>query len=178
MSRICVTSLKRNILIGLAGAVVLAILVALFMLMIGVEANHYETEIMTGTPGLTEADGYAVYSAPGVCDVGLCGDPVIDGRDVYIYLTNPETNTVAIKIEFFTPLMVQQADGTFEPVPDKRLGGTAFIRPGEYVELARLRRKLRDDQTNVMMKVSTLNMETRSSVGFFYVNTVFSKNHS
>ena len=178
MSRICVTSLKRNILIGLAGAVVLAILVALFMLMIGVEAKHYETEAILGVPGLTEADGYAVYSAPGVCDVGLCGAPVIDGKDVYIYLTNPETNKVAIRIEFYTPLMVQQADGTFEPVPDKRLGGTAFIRPGEYVELARLRRKLRDDQTNVMMKVSTLNMETRSSVGFFYVNTVFSKNPS
>ena len=178
MSRICITSLKRNILIGLLGAVVLAVCVTLFVLMIGVEANHYETEIMTGTPGLTDADGYTVYSAPGVCDVGLCGAPVIDGRDVYIYLTNPETNKVAIRIEFYTPLMVQQADGSFEPVPDKLLGGTAFIRPGEYVEIAQLRRKLKDDKTNVMMKISTLNMETRSSVGFFYVNTVFSKNPS
>ena len=178
MSRICHTSLKRNILLGLAGAVVLAACVALFILMIGVEANHYETEVLPGTPNLTEADGYVVYSAPGVCDVGLCGDPVIDGKDVYIYLTNPETNTVAIRIEFYTPLMVQQADGSYEAVPDKLLGGTSFIRPGEYVAVAKLARRLKDDKTNIMMKVSTLNMESRSSAGFFYVNTVFSKNPS
>lgn len=176
MRRICVTSLKRNILIGLLAAAILAAGVAVFMWMIGIEADHFDPAAKVGTPtDVDEAAGYDIYSATGVCDVGLCGMPRIEGKDVYINLTNPETNTVAIKIEFYTPLMVQQENGGWEAVPDVLLGGTEFIRPGEYVEIARLKKKLTDERTNIMMKVATLDEENSRSVGFFYVNTVFVK---
>lgn len=176
MSRICMTSLKRNILYGLMVVLILAVGIALFVLMLGVEPDHHDSGAVVGTPTVTdEARGYRVYSAPGVCDVGLCGEPRIEGRDVYLYLTNPASNTVSLKIEFFTPLMVQQANGSYEPVPDVLLGESEFIRPGEYVEIVRLKKALADEKTNVMMKVSTLNEEEERSEGFFYVNTVFTR---
>lgn len=176
MRRICVTSLKRNIMIGLLIAAFFAAVLALFLWMIGVEADHFDATAMKGTPmEAGEIEGYDVFNAAGICEVGLCGVPRIEGRDVYIYLTNPESNKVAIKIEFYTPLMVQQENGSYEAVPDVLLGGTGFIRPGEYVEIARLKKALKDERTNVMMKVSTLDEAQGQSVGFFYVNTVFAK---
>lgn len=176
MRRICVTSLKRNILIGLLMAAVFAVILAVFVWMLGVEADHFDANAQKGTPvSVAETEGYDVFNAAGICEVGLCGVPRIEGRDVYIYLTNPESNTVAIKIEFYTPLMVQQENGSYEAVPDVLLGGTDFIRPGEYVEIARLKKALKDDRTNVMMKISTLDEAEGRSVGFFYVNTVFEK---
>lgn len=174
MRRICITSLKRNILIGLLIAALFAAVLAAFVWMIGVEADYFDENAQKGTP-VAMGEGYDVFSAAGICEVGLCGVPRIEGRDVYIYLTNPESNTVAIKIEFYTPLMVQQENGSYEAVPDVLLGGTDFIRPGEYVEIARLKKALKDERTNVMMKISTLDEAEGRSVGFFYVNTVFER---
>ena len=175
MSRICVTSLKRNILYGLVVALLFAVGIILFLRMLDVEPDYHDNGALPGTPSIDEASGYRVYSAPGICDVGLCGEPRIEGRDVYLYLTNPASNTVSMKIEFFTPLMVQQANGKYEPVPDVLLGESKFIRPGEYLETVRLKKALADEKTNIMMKISTLNEKDEKSEGFFYVNTVFTR---
>ena len=50
MRRICVTSLKRNIMIGLLIAAFFAAVLALFVWMIGVEADHFDPTAMKGTP--------------------------------------------------------------------------------------------------------------------------------
>ena len=55
--------------------------------------------------------------------------------------------------------------------PDKKLGESGFIRPGEYVETVSLSRKLKEDKVYVMIKIATYVEETGTSNGYFYINT-------
>ena len=175
MRRICYTSMKQSLPIALAVVLILGVAVVAFLLLLRVGPDYFEDDAILGTPTVTDAEtwGYETYDAPGVACVALCGMPEIEnGRDVRFFLTNPEKNTVAIKLEVYTPKFVQKSDGTYEAVPDVLLGESGFIRPGEYVEKVRLDEKLKDERTNVMIKIATLDETNGRSNGYFYVNTV------
>ena len=175
MRRVCHTSYKQQIPLAVAILLILVLAVVLFLLMLRIGPDHFEDEAVVGVPVVTDAEtyGYESYDAIGVAKAALCGMPkIIDGRDVQFYLTNPEDNTVAIKLEVYTPKFVPKSDGTYEPVPDVLLGESGFVRPGEYVETVRLHKPLKEPRTNVMIKISTLDETTGRSHGYFFVNTV------
>ena len=178
MRRVCHTSYKQQIPLIAAIVLILALAVALFLFMLRIGPDYFEDEAVVGVPVVPDAEtyGYESYDAVGVAKAALCGMPeIIDRRDVQFYLTNPEDNTVAIKLEVYTPKFVQKSDGTYEPVPDVLLGESGFIRPGEYVQTVKLNKPLKEPRTNVMIKISTLDEHTGRSNGYFFVNTVLVK---
>ena len=175
MRRVCYTSMRQSFPIVLAVVLILAAAVLAFLLLLRIGPDYFEDDAVLGTPTVADAEtwGYETYDATGVARVTLCGMPEIEnGRDVRFFLTNPEDNAVAIKLEVYTPKFVQKSDGTYEAVPDVLLGESGFIRPGEYVETVRLDKKLKDERTNVMIKIATLDEANGRSNGYFYVNTV------
>ena len=174
MRRVCHTSCKQQAPLVLGVLAILIVAVAVFLFLLSLEPNYFDEAAVRGTPDVVdgEAHGYETFNAIGIGKAMLCGMPEIKGKDVYFYLTNPEDNTVAIRLEIYTPLMVQKSDGSYEPVPDKLLGESGFIRPGEYVERVQLDKRLAAPRTNVMIKIATLDEATGRSNGYFFVNTV------
>ena len=173
MRKMCYTSFHRTAM-GLAAFVlVLAAAAAAFILLLGMRPELLDETRRTGSPAdLSLEYGYASYSADGVCDVALCGNPPVKGKEVYLYLTNPESNTVWLRAEIYSVSFTYDADGAVTAAsPDKKLGSSGFIRPGEYVERVTLSEALKDDRTYVMIKISTYVESTQTSNGFFYVNT-------
>ena len=180
MRRISHTSVRQGLPIALGIALILVAAAVLFTLMLRVEPDFFDDEAVVGVPTFADADvevyGYETYDAIGVAKAALCGMPeTINGRDVRLFLTNPADNTVAIRVEIYTPRFVQKSDGTYDAVPDVLLGESGFIRPGEYVEFLHLDRKLKTERTNVMIKIATLDESTGRSNGYFFVNTVLVK---
>ena len=178
MRRISQTSVRQSLPSALGIAAILAAAIAAFVLLLQVGPDFFEDEALPGVPTVADAEtyGYENYDAVGIAKAALCSMPeIIDGRDVRLFLTNPADNTVAIKVEIYTPKMVQKSDGSYDPVPDVLLGESGFIRPGEYVEMVRLFDVLDTPRTNVMIKIATLDESTGRSNGYFFVNTVLVK---
>lgn len=173
MRKICYTARKRSILMLFIAVTAACAAIALFIVMLGLKPELLDSERLTGIPsGIPEERGYTPYSAEGVCEVSLCGNPEVEGKTVWLYLTNPDTNSVWLRAEIYSVAFTYDAAGNITSAsPDKKLGTSGFLRPGEYVEAVTLSGKLREDKTYVMIKISTYVEETGLSNGFFYINT-------
>jgi len=173
MRNICYTSLKRTILLILLSVLIVAAAVWAFIVMIGTKPELLDENRLSGVPsGMQEKEGYQSYSAENICDVALCGNPKINGKEVKLLLTNPASNDVWLRAEIYSVSFTYDTAGKITAAtPDKKLGESGFIRPGEYVESVSLSRKLKEDKVYVMIKISTYVEQTGMSNGFFYVNT-------
>lgn len=176
-SRICYTAIRRYILFSILCLLVFAIGVGIFCWMMTLEPAFFDENAKLGTPeGIAEERGYTPYVADGVCSVALCGNPEIDGKDVKLFLTSPETNEVFLRAEIYSVKFTIDATGKVTAAnPDKLLGKSGFLHPGEYVESITLDEPLTDDKTYVMIKIGTYIEETGTSNGFFYINTALFK---
>jgi len=176
---LCYTSVKRIVLFAVIAALVLAAAVAAFVLLASVEPAFFDENAVVGSPEeiLPEDTTYKLYMAEGVCDAALCELPKItDGKDLKIFLTNPENNSVYIRAEVYTVAFVRDAGGNVvDYYHDELLGKTGFIRPGEYVETLTLDNKLKDSETYAMIKIATYNIDDGTSNGTFFVNTILYK---
>lgn len=176
-SNICYTALKRRIFFCIIAAIISAIAIALFAYMMSIKPQIFDKSAVSGTPsGISEEKGYTEFKADGVCSAVLCGAPDIENKTVKLFLTNPADNDVCIRAEIYIADIEYGADGKIAgATPGKLLGKSGFIRPGEYVEDIKLKKDLKDDMTYIMIKIATYDIETKSSKGFFYVNTIFYK---
>ena len=173
MRNISYTSFRRTALRLLLAVFVTTVVVAAFVLLLGMKPELLDDERQTGIPSaIPEENGYTSYSAEGICEVVLCGNPEVHGKEVQLWLTNPETNSVWLRAELWSVAFTYDTAGKITAAsPDKMLGKTGFIRPGEYVETVMLSRELQEERTYVMIKISTYVESTRTSEGFFYINT-------
>ncbi len=176
--KICYTSLVRNIIFGVVALLIISLSILLFAFMITREPELLDSKRTVGTPGeLPEEYGYSVYSATDICDIAICGAPdIIDGKEVKLYLTNPETNDLYIRAEIYTVKFTYNENGEITAAePDKLIGKSGFICPGEYVESLTLKKRLSKEQTPVMIKIATYSPDDETSRGFFYINTTLVK---
>ena len=90
--------------------------------------------------------------------VWVCGNVTLDGSHATVYLTNPESNRVWMK------LRIMDADGNI-------LGETGLIKPGEYVQSVALS-EVPAIGTAIQMKIMTYEPETYYSAGAVTMNTV------
>lgn len=176
-SRICYTALRRAVLFAVTALLVLAAGVGIFLWMLTLEPAFFDENARVGTPEvLAEERGYTSYVADGVCAVSLCGNPEIDGKDVKLFLTCPAENDVFLRAEIYSVKFTFDAMGNVTSAnPDKLLGKSGFLRPGEYVESITLEEPLSEEMTYVMIKIGTYVEETGTSNGFFYINTALLK---
>ena len=173
MRDLCYTSLRRTLILIILAVLAAAFAFSAFFLMLHISPSLLDKNRLYGMPtDIPEEQGYRSYSAEGVCDVALCGNPLIDGRSVRLLLTNPASNTVWLRAEIYSVSFAYDAAGNITAAsPDKKLGESGFIRPGEYVEEVSLSRRLKEDKVYVMIKIATYVEESGTSNGYFYINT-------
>ncbi len=176
-NRICYTALRRRILFALAAILALAVAVAVFCWLLTINPAFFDENAVVGVPdGFSEENGYTSYVAEGVCAVGICGRPDINGKDVKLFLTNPLDNSVLLRAEIYSVSFTYDKLGNITGAnPDECIGKSGFLRPGEYVENITLDHSLKDEMTYVMIKIATYKEETGTSNGFFYINTALFK---
>lgn len=177
MRSMCYTSLRRNIIIGAIILFATAAAITVFVMMLSVKPDFFEKNSVAGVPNdIADERGYSTFGAKDICFVSLCGNPETEGKKVKLYLTNPDTNDVLLRAEIYSVKFSYDENGKItSAAPDKLLGKSGFLRPGEYVEDINLKRNLKDDMTYVMIKISSYIEETGTSGGFFYINTAIFK---
>ena len=116
----------------------------------------FDTAAVAGSPAVPDDLGYSQLDCQ-VYQVSICGKPNASGD---VYLTNPETNDVWLK------LRVLDEKGRI-------LGETGLIRPGEYVKTVDLT-KVPKAGTPVVLKIMAYEPDTYHSAGAASLNTVFS----
>ena len=166
------------IALGAAIALIVAAAIAVFIWLISIEPPFFDENAVVGAPNdlVGQERGFSLYEAEGVCDVALCGNPEVDGKNVKLYLTNPENNEVFFRAEIYTVAFVYDETGNLtDYYEDELLGKSGFIRPGEYVETIELDKSLKEDKTYVMIKIATYNEADGTSNGTFFINTVLYK---
>ncbi len=176
MSKICYTSLRRTVIFVLAAVLLLSVAVGIFLWMMTLEPAFFDENAKLGMPEAIPAErGYSFYPAEDICDVYICGNPEVNGKNIGVFLTNPESNDgIYIRVEIYSQNVVYDENGNkTQTLPDELLGKSGFIRPGEYVEYVKLKKAIKE-HTPVVIKVATYLEETGLSNGFFYVTTVLS----
>ena len=111
---------------------------------------------MSGIPDVPEELGWQELDAQAF-RVSVCGAVVLEGSQADVWLTNPENNTVWMK------LRILDADGAV-------LGETGLIRPGEYVQTVTFD-TIPVSGAAISMKVMAYEPETYHSGGAVTLNT-------
>lgn len=116
----------------------------------------FDKNAVQGTPDVPENLGWSEVDAQ-VYKASICGALTVrDGRSD-IWLTNPESNTVWLK------LRVLDGDGAI-------LGETGLIRPGEYVQSVSFK-KIPDSGDFIELKLMAYEPETYYSAGSVTLST-------
>ena len=117
----------------------------------------FEESAVSGIPDVPEELGWQELDAQAF-QVGVCGAVLLEGNRADIWLTNPESNTIWLK------LRILDEDGEI-------LGETGLIRPGEYVQSVTFDTVPAPGAT-ISMKVMAYEPETYHSGGAVTLNTV------
>jgi len=167
------TKLKKDILVALAILTAIAVLVTGMILIIRMEPRMIDKHETVGEPQNQSAiAGYVAYEAPDVCKVKICCEPALADGYASIWLTNPADNDVLIRAELYSVKTVYDSEtGQATFLPDKLLGKTGFIHAGAFVEKVKVKGLRSGEETKVMVKISTMYEETRTSKGIFYIRT-------
>ena len=117
----------------------------------------FEAAALTGTPQVPDGLGWQELDAKAY-KVGLCGKLIPDGQAVDVWFTNPESNTIWMKLRLL------DSKGNL-------LGETGLIRPGEYVRSVSLS-TVPSTGSALVMKVMAYEPETYTSAGVVSMQTV------
>ena len=115
----------------------------------------FDSAAVVGTPEVPDGLGYNELDCQ-VYKVSLCGKLNADG---HIWLTNPESNEVWLKVR------ILDAKGNI-------LGETGLVRPGEYVQTVELT-TIPKSGTPITLKIMAYEPDTYYSAGAASLNTTF-----
>ena len=160
---------KKNYILPLAAVLcVLSIAVMIFAL----TRQEVQTEMGEFTP--PPLDSSAVVGSPAVPDdlgwqeldakvykVGVCGKFIPKGNTADVWLTNPESNTVWLKVR-----VLDEKGNT--------LGETGIIKPGEYVQSVELDNVPKAGKP-IVLKIMAYQPDTYYSEGAVSLNTTISE---
>jgi len=116
----------------------------------------FDSAACIGTPDIPEEVSWQELDAK-VFRVSVCGEIRISGNMAMVWLTNPASNEIWMKMR------ILDMDG-------KILGETGLIKPGQYVKTVPLD-KVPKVGTPVVLKVMTYEPETYYSAGSISLNT-------
>ena len=116
----------------------------------------FDAAAQTGMPDVPENLGYGELDAQAF-KVSVCGKLVTNGNCTKVWLTNPESNIVWLK------LRILDTNGNI-------LGETGLIKPGEYVQSVTLV-TVPESGTAVTLKVMAYQPETYYSEGVVTLTT-------
>ena len=116
----------------------------------------FEVNALSGTPQATDCLGWRELDTEAFC-VGICAEVSIENDHVNVWLTNPEHNSVWIKLR----ILDNQGN---------TLGETGLITPGQYVQSVVLE-SVPAAGSSVALKVMAYEPETYHSAGSVSINT-------
>lgn len=119
----------------------------------------FDEAAQTGVPNVPDGLGWQELDATAF-KVSVCGKIILNGMSTDVWLTNPESNTVWLK------LRVLDKNGTI-------LGETGLIRPGEYVQSVTLN-TVPKTGTNIVLKLMSYQPDTYYSEGAVTLDTTIS----
>lgn len=117
----------------------------------------FDSAAQIGIPTVPDGLGYSELDTQAY-KVSVCGEIITNGNSADIWLTNPESNEVWLK------LRVLDSKGNI-------LGETGLIRPGEYVQSVALG-QIPKSGTQIVLKLMAYEPETYYSAGAVTLNTV------
>ena len=160
---------KKNSILPLAAVLCIASLV---LMVFALTRQEVQTEVGEFTPPPFEST--AVVGSPAVPDglgwqeldaqayrVGICGKFIPDGNTADVWLTNPDSNTVWLKVR-----VLDEKGNT--------LGETGIIKPGEYVQSVTLD-TVPKTGTPIVLKIMAYQPDTYYSEGAVSLNTTISE---
>lgn len=160
---------KKNYILPLA-AVLCA--VSLAVMVFALTRQEVQTEMGEFTP--PPFDGGAVVGSPAVPEglgwqeldakvykAGICGKFIPKGNTADVWLTNPESNTVWLKVR-----VLDEKGNT--------LGETGIIKPGEYVQSVELDNVPKAGKP-IVLKIMAYQPDTYYSEGAVSLNTTISE---
>ena len=120
----------------------------------------FDSSAVVGTPAVPDGLGWQELDAQAYM-VGICGKFIPNGNTADIWLTNPEGNTVWLKVR------VLDEKGSI-------IGETGLVRPGEYVQSVELD-TVPKTGTPIVLKIMAYQPDTYYSEGAVSLNTTISE---
>jgi hypothetical protein len=120
----------------------------------------FDSSAVVGFPAVPDGLGWQELDAQAYI-VGICGKFIPNGNTADIWLTNPEGNTVWLKVR------VLDEKGSI-------LGETGLVRPGEYVQSVELD-TVPKTGTPIVLKIMAYQPDTYYSEGAVSLNTTISE---
>ena len=115
---------------------------------------------VVGSPAVPEGLGWQELDAK-VYQAGICGKFIPKGNTADVWLTNPESNTVWLKVR-----VLDEKGNT--------LGETGIIKPGEYVQSVELDNVPKAGKP-IVLKIMAYQPDTYYSEGAVSLNTTISE---
>ncbi|EET58833.1 hypothetical protein BRYFOR_09121 [Marvinbryantia formatexigens DSM 14469] len=155
---------ERRILLSAGVLCLLALAVMVWVLAGGAGTDGsaftpppFEEDAVQGVPDVPEELGYSELDAQAY-KVSVCGAPVVQDGKAVLYLTDPDSSGVWLKVRIL--------DGTGQV-----LGESGLLKPGEYVEAVTLS-AIPGEDTAVQLKIMAYEPDTYHSAGAAALNTV------
>ena len=120
----------------------------------------FDSSAVVGTPAVPDGLGWQELDAQAYI-VGICGKFIPNGNTADVWLTNPVSNTVWLKVR------VLDEKGNI-------LGETGLVRPGEYVQSVALD-NVPKVGTPIVLKIMAYQPDTYYSEGAVSLNTAISE---
>ena len=120
----------------------------------------FESSAVVGAPTVPDGLGWQELDAQAY-KVGICGKFIPKGNTADVWLTNPESNTVWLKVR-----VLDEKGNT--------LGETGLIKPGEYVQSVSLS-AVPETGTPIVLKIMAYQSDTYYSEGAVDFNTTISE---
>lgn len=160
---------KKNYILPLAAVLCIVSLVLMVFAL-----TRQDTQTVMGEFTPPPFDSSAVVGSPAVPDnlgwqeldaqaykVGICGKVIPDGNTADVWLTNPVSNTVWLKVR-----VLDEKGNT--------LGETGLIKPGEYVQSVELDNVPKAGKP-IVLKIMAYQPDTYYSEGAVSLNTTISE---
>lgn len=120
----------------------------------------FDAAAVVGSPAVPDGFGWQELDAK-VYKAGICGKFIPKGNTADVWLTNPESNTVWLKVR-----VLDEKGNT--------LGETGLIKPGEYVQSVELDNVPKAGKP-IVLKIMAYQPDTYYSEGAVSLNTTISE---
>lgn len=115
----------------------------------------FDDTAIEGKPS-SPPESYSSMSVSGYTVI-LCGEPVIDGDVMQLYLTNPDSNAIYLKAR------IMNADGDC-------VGESGLLKPGEYVSSIEIDSSNNATEKKYTVKIMAYEEDTYKSAGAVNLN--------
>lgn len=157
---ICITLIRQRIRRGIIFFFIILLMSGTIAAIRSLGDNNSSGQIeidsnaVQGVPDIEEGkdSGYSTVHVRDGYIIKLCGNPSSDGREVNLYLTNPEDNSVWIRAQILNE-------------NEETVAESGIVRQGEYLKAVSLKKPMSEGKIPVCIKIISYKPYTYESSG-------------